>query len=91
VFVLEVAIGAIACVGTIFVDLCLDRCWVCKVAGTYEGALFLHAEVTTLVIVFGPGRFLVRYVVLLNASISLRVRSLFAGNRAINAHQYVLA
>jgi len=47
VFVLEVAIGAIACVGTIFVDLCLDRCWVCKVAGTYEGALFLHAEVTT--------------------------------------------
>ena len=71
-FVLEVAIGAIACVGTIFVDLCLDRCWVCKVAGTYEGALFLHAEVTTAGHCLWAGRFLERYVVLLNASIPLR-------------------
>ena len=56
-----------------------------------KGLFFCTLKLLPLVIVFGPGRFLVRYVVLLNASISLRVRSLFAGNRAINAHQYVLA
>ena len=47
-----------------------------------KGLFFCTLKLLPLVIVFGPGRFLVRYVVLLNASISLRVRSLFAGNRA---------